>query len=161
MHKRSVSRTVYLEDNTRVYQTIPCLSFYYDYTYDAFNHIGNAPTANVADAMNGNWAGDDDTPSGNIRVRVNKYLECAEVVRGYLDEAVSNWGKTSADGVKYWVEPVKHTNVNRIIPLDVVLGKAGTGCTFPVEKYKPKDSSDFEATPIYVGEDTFYGVNVK
>lgn len=92
--------------------------------------------------MNGNQAGENDTPEGNISVRVNYYVDnLRPKAEAALAIAAANWG-TEAD---YYFKKHVTDGTFCTIPIDIILGTYSGD--YPVSHYAGESSSRFTVTP--------------
>lgn len=94
--------------------------------------------------MNGNQAGENDTPEGNISVRVNYYVDnLRPKAEAALNIAAANWG-TEAD---YYFAKQVTNGILCTIPIDIILGTYSGD--YPVLHYAGEGSSGVTVTPQY------------
>lgn len=105
--------------------------------------------------MNGNQAGENDTPEGNISVRVNYYVDnLRPKAEAALNIAAANWG-TKAD---YYFAKRVTNGILCTIPIDIILGTYSGD--YPVLHYAGEGSSGATVTPLYDVNGNMYDVNV-
>ena len=108
------------------------------------------------DPMNGNQAGENDTPEGNISVRVNYYADnLRPKAEAALNIAAANWG-TEAD---YYFAKRITNGTYCTIPIDIILGTYSGD--YPVLHYAGEGSSGATVTPAYDVNGNMYGVHVE
>ena len=107
------------------------------------------------DPMNGNQAGENDTPAGNISVRVNYYVDnLRPKAEAALAIADANWG-TKAD---YYFTKRVTNGILRTIPIDIILGTYSGD--YPVLHYAGEGSSGVTVTPLYDVDGNMYDVSI-
>ena len=105
--------------------------------------------------MNGNQAGENDTPEGNISVRVNYYVDnLRPKAEAALAIADANWG-TKAD---YYFTKRVTNGILCTIPIDIILGTYSGD--YPVLHYAGEGSSGVTVTPLYDVNGNMYDVSI-
>lgn len=106
--------------STSINVNVPCLNFYgkFEYYYLA---VGNKVKYEWWDyPMNGNQAGDNNTPEANIAVRVDYYNKNLKPkAMAALDTAIAAWDDSTSD---YYFKKYETSGLLYQIPLDIVLG---------------------------------------
>ena len=107
------------------------------------------------DPMNGNQAGENDTPEGNISVRVNYYVDnLRPKAEAALAIADANWG-TEAD---YYFTKDVTTGLCCTVPLDIIFGTYSGD--YPILHYAGEGSSGATVTPLYDINGNMYNVSI-
>ena len=107
------------------------------------------------DPMNGNQAGENDTPAGNISVRVNYYVDnLRPKAEAALNIAAANWG-TEAD---YYFAKRVTNGIVCTIPIDIILGTYSGD--YPVLHYAGEGSSGVTVTPLYDDDGNMYNISI-
>ena len=105
--------------------------------------------------MNGNQAGENDTPEGNISVRVNYYVDnLRPKAEAALVIADANWG-TKAD---YYFAKDVNNGIFCTIPIDIILGTCSGD--YPVLHYAGKSRSGVTVTPLYDSDGNMYNISI-
>ena len=132
----------YYDPSSRVNVNVPVINFYgtWERYYLAY---GDRIRYEWFDyPMNGNQAGENDTPEGNISVRVNYYVDnLRPKAEAALAIADANWD-TKAD--YYFTKDVTN-GIFCTIPIDIILGTCSGD--YPVLHYAGEGSSRFTVTP--------------
>lgn len=130
------------DSSSRVNVNVPVINFHgtWEQYYLAY---GNRITYEWWDyPMNGNQAGENDTPEGNISVRVNYYVDnLRPKAEAALAIADANWG-TEAD---YYFTKRVTDGTFCTVPIDIILGTYSGD--YPVSHYAGEGSSRFTVTP--------------
>ena len=105
--------------------------------------------------MNGNQAGENDTPEGNISVRVNYYVDnLRPKAEAALAIADANWG-TKAD---YYFAKDVNNGIFCSIPIDIILGNYSGD--YPILHYAGKNRSGVTVTPLYDSDGNMYNISI-
>ena len=134
----------YYNTSTRFYVNVPVLQFRGTYEYYDLAFGKNIKREWFDNPMNGNQAGENDTPEGNIRARVNYFLDNLKPkAQAALDTAISN-GTNEAD---YYFKKTTTNGILYNIPLDIIFGKYSGD--YPIYHYAGTASSGATYTPEY------------
>ena len=132
------------DSSSRVNVNVPVINFHgtWEQYYLTYGH--RIPYEWWNYPMNGNQAGENDTPEGNISVRVNYYVDnLRPKAEAALAIADANWD-TEAD---YYFAKHVTDGIFCTVPLDIILGTYSGD--YPVLHYAGKGSSGVTVTPQY------------
>ena len=145
----------YYDTSSRINVNVPVINFYgtWERYYLAY---GDRIRYEWFDyPMNGNQAGENDTPAGNISVRVNYYVDnLRPKAEAALAIADANWG-TKAD--YYFAKDVSN-GIFCTIPIDIILGNYSGD--YPILHYAGKSSSGVTVTPLYDSDGNMYNISI-
>ena len=145
----------YYDSSSRINVNVPVINFYgtWERYYLAY---GDRIRYEWFDyPMNGNQAGENDTPEGNISVRVNYYVDnLRPKAEAALAIADANWG-TKAD---YYFAKDVNNGIFCTIPIDIILGTYSGN--YPVLHYAGEGSSGVTVTPLYDNHGNMYNVSI-
>ena len=143
------------DSSSRINVRIPVLNFYGVHEQYYLTYGNRIPYEWFDDPMNGNQAGKNDTPEGNISVRVNYYVDnLRPKAEAALNIAAANWG-TEAD---YYFTKQVTTGICCTIPLDIIFGTYSGD--YPVLHYAGEGSSGATVTPLYDINGNMYNVSI-
>ena len=158
--RRVTAYTKKLDDNSydsssRVNVNVPVINFYGTQERYYLAYGDRIRYEWFDDPMNGNQAGKNDTPAGNISVRVNYYVDnLRPKAEAALAIADANWG-TKAD---YYFAKDVNNGIFCTIPIDIILGTYSGN--YPVLHYAGEGSSGVTVTPLYDNHGNMYNVSI-
>ena len=143
------------DSSSRVDVNVPVINFYGTSEWYYLAYGNRVPREWFDDPMNGNQAGENDTPEGNISVRVNYYVDnLRPKAKAALNIAAANWG-TEAD---YYFAKRVTNGICSTIPIDIILGTYSGD--YPVLHYAGEGSSGATVTPLYDVYGNMYDVSI-
>lgn len=132
------------DTSSRFYVSVPTIRFSGAFKYWCFGYGSKQKYEWFDNPMNGNQAEDNDTPSGNIGVRLKYYWDkLLPKAKAALETAKANWGNTDAD---YFFRECTQNETFQI-PFDLILGKCSGN--YPVEHYTGTQYSQAEYSETY------------
>lgn len=143
------------DSSSRVDVNVPVINFYGTSERYYLEYGNRVPREWFDNPMNGNQAGDNDTPAGNISVRVNYYVDnLRPKAEAALAIADANWG-TKAD---YYFTKRVTNGILYTIPIDTILGTYSGD--YPVLHYAGESSSGVTVTPLYDDNGNMYNISI-
>ena len=145
----------YYDPSSRINVNVPVINFYGTWERYYLAYGDRIPYEWFDYPMTGNQAGENDTPAGNISVRVNYYVDnLRPKAEAALAIADANWG-TKAD--YYFAKDVSN-GIFCTIPIDIILGTYSGN--YPVLHYAGEGSSGVTVTPLYDSHGNMYNVSI-